>query len=108
MPLKVKSEKYLRANRFLKKKKKEKKKKEKKKDKRIKLHVHILSVRLQKLLHISLAQLISRPVVLEDSTNCKELNGIHMQNSRREVATGKSVIDVLLLKREVYKGCSRK
>ena len=46
MPLKVKSEKYLTANRFLKKKKKKKKKKEKKgkkKDKRIKLHVHMFS-----------------------------------------------------------------
>ena len=41
MPLKVKSEKYLRANRFLKKKKKKKKKK--RKDNRIKLHVHIFS-----------------------------------------------------------------
>ena len=47
MPLKVKSEKYLRANRFLKKKKKKKKKKKRKKrkrkDNRIKLHVHIFS-----------------------------------------------------------------
>ena len=41
MPLKVKSEKYLRANRFLKKKKKRKKRK--RKDNRIKLHVHIFS-----------------------------------------------------------------
>ena len=35
MPLKVKSEKYLRANRFLKKKKKKKKKKEKKEKEKI-------------------------------------------------------------------------
>ena len=41
MPLKVKSEKYLRANRFIKKKKKRKKRK--RKDNRIKLHVHIFS-----------------------------------------------------------------
>ena len=43
MPLKVKSEKYLRANRFLKKKKEKKRKKRKRKDNRIKLHVHIFS-----------------------------------------------------------------